>query len=353
MVETTPALAETLAYPLTAADESFRHQRVAPAAVTDYADPAWAERCWHLVNLGGGWVLGTGRATWSYGGRRTAVAGVGTTEAAFARRSREPFALGEDPDRPAVGPITIEVVEPLHRVRLILDDPDFPDLAFDLTYTARFPPVATDRNRIERSGEVVTDYMNFFQSGRYSGVVSAGGEERRVTDRLGFRDRGWGLRKHEGAARRGMHIFSACELRDEALYLLVYETSKGARVLTNGWRIDETGVTARALAAEHELRFGEHRLLDGELLVRYDDGQERRIELQAEGRLWMETVGYTAVPGRADPGAERFDLTDPAVRSALDGLHDNGCRFACEGETGHGFVEVGLGVHARYRPETP
>ncbi len=67
--------------------------------------------------------------------------------------------------------------------------------------------------------------------------------------------------------------------------------------------------------------------------------------------MWMETVGYTAVPGRADPGADRFDLTDPAVRESLLGLFDNGARFTVGGREGNGFVEVGLGIHARYRPE--
>jgi hypothetical protein len=351
-METASVPAQTTAPPLTAADESFHHQRVAPIAHTDHIDPAWAERCWHLLNLGSGWVLGAGRATWVHGGRCTAVAGVGTPELAVARRAQEPYAPGEDPDRVAVGPIVIEVVEPLRAVRLVLDDPGFADLAFDLAYTARFPPVATDRNRIERDGVAVTDYMNFFQSGAYTGVVRAGGEERRVNDRLGFRDRGWGLRKHEGAARRGMHFFCACELPDEALYVLVYENARGERALTNGWLMDATGLAARAIAVEHELHFDGRRLLDGELLVTYDDGQERRIALEAEGRLCMETVGYTAVPGRAEPGAERFDLTDPAVRDALEGLYDNGCHFRCAHESGHGFVEVGLGVHARYRPDS-
>lgn len=336
--------------PLTGADESYRHQRVAPAAATAHVDPAWAERCWHLLNLGGGWVLGAGRATWPHAGRRTAVAGVCTGEWQFARRTREPFALGEDPDRADVGPITIEVREPLQEIRLVLDDPDL-ELAFDLTYRARFAPVPTDRNRIERDGVVVTDYMNFFQSGRYSGVVRAGGEERRVEDRLGFRDRGWGLRKHEGSARRGMHIFCACELPEEALYLLLYETSTGRRVLTNGWLMSDGGVFDTVLAAEHDLRFDGRQLLGGELVVELEDRGERRLAIEAEGRLWMETVGYTAVPGRGDPGAERFDLSDAAVRRDLDGLFDNACRFECEGAAGYGFVEVGLGVHERYRPE--
>jgi hypothetical protein len=336
--------------PVTPVDESYRHQTVAPALATAYRDPAWAERCWHLVNLGDGWVLGAGRALWPHGGRRTAVAGLNTGAVQFARRAREAFTPGDDPDRPDVGPIRIEAATPLQTVRLVLDDPAF-DLAFDLTYEARFPPVPTARNRIERRGEVVTDYMNFFQSGSYSGVVRADGEERRFASRLGFRDRGWGLRKHEGASTRGMHIFCACELPGEALYALLYETSSGERVFTNGWRIDETGAADLVVVAEHELRFDGRQLLDGTLALTLASGAERRIAVEAEGRMWMEAVGYTKVPGRADPGADRFDLTDPHVAAALDGLYDNGCRFECDGVAGHGFVEVGLGTHARYRPE--
>jgi hypothetical protein len=336
--------------PITIADEAYRHQAVAPAARTAYLDPAWAERCWHLVGLGGGWALGTGRAVWAHAGKRTAAAGVNTGQVQFARRVLEPFAIGDDPDRPDVGSIRIEAVRPLGEVRLVLDDPACP-FAFDLTYEARFPPVPTLRNRIERHGEVVTDYMNFFQSGAYTGVVVADGEERRITSRLGFRDRGWGLRKHEGAARRGMHVFCACELPDEALYVLLYETASGERVFTNGWLLSTSGLTDTVSRVEHDLRFDGRKLLDGRIVVELASGGGRKLSVGAEGRLWMETVGYTAVPGRADPGTDRFDLSDPQVAADLDGLYDNVCAFDCDGVAGYGFVEVGLGTHARYRPE--
>ena len=338
--------------PLTPADESYTHQVVAPAAATAHVDPAWAERCWHLLNIGDGWVLGAGRATWLHGGRRTAVAGVNTGQWQFARRARVPFAVGEDPDAPQVGPIRIEATRPLQEVRLILEDPEL-DFGFDLTYQARTAPVPTDRNRIERDGQVVTDYMNFFQSGLYSGVIRAGGEERRVQERAGFRDRGWGLRKHEGAARRGMHIFCACELPDEAIYALLYETASGRRVFTNGWLLGPTGALDTVTAAEHDLRFDDRQLLGGTLSVELASGAKREIAVEAEGRVWMESVGYTAVPGRGDPGADRLDVSDPAVNAAFQGLYDNACRFRCDGVAGHGFVEVGLGIHTRYRPEEP
>lgn len=335
---------------MTSADESYRHQAVAPAAETAYMDAAWAERCWHLVNLGGGWVLGAGRATWPHGGRRTAVAGLNTGRTQFARRAEEPFALGDDPDRPDVGPIRIEPVVALREIRLVLDEPDL-DLAFDLTYHARFAPVPTARNRIERHGEVVTDYMNFFQSGLYSGVVRAEGEERQIRARAGFRDRGWGLRKHEGAARRGMHVFCACELPQEALYLLLYENAAGERMLTNGWVMGEGGLVDTVRAASHSLRLDGRRLLGGSITAELASGDTREIAFETEGRMWMEALGYTAVPGRGDPGADRLDVTDPDVRDAFAGLYDNACTFVVDGVAGHGYVEVGLGTHVRYLPE--
>ena len=43
--------------------------------------------------------------------------------------------------------------------------------------------------------------------------------------------------------------------------------------------------------------------------------------------MWMEALGYTAVPGRGAPGADRLDVADADVREAYDGLHDNACTF--------------------------
>ena len=109
--------------PLTVADDSYTHQVVAPAAATAYADPAWAERCWHVVHVGDGWMAGAGRAVWPHGGRRTARAGVNTGNVQLSRRVEEPFALGDDPNRGDVGPVRIETVEPLREFRLVLDEP--------------------------------------------------------------------------------------------------------------------------------------------------------------------------------------------------------------------------------------
>lgn len=335
---------------LSPADDSYTHQVVAPAAVTVYDDPAWAERCWHVVYLGDGWIAGAGRAVWQHGGRRTARAGLNTGAVQYARRVEEPFVPGDDPNWGHVGPIRIETIEPLREIRLVVDEPDL-SFAFDLTYVARFPAVATDRNFIERDGDVLTDYMNFFQSGFYSGVVSADGEERRFERRAGFRDRGWGLRKHEGAARRGFHIACNIEFEGEALYSLLYETASGRRVFTNGWLIGEEGVTDVVATIEHDLEFDGVHMKSGTMSYEFHSGAKREVTVVSEGALWIGSLGYTADPELAGPGAARYDLADGSVRAAIEGVQEAACTFQSSGASGYGFFETGLGIHARYRPE--
>lgn len=336
--------------PLTAADDSYTHQVVAPAAASAYADAAWAERCWHVVSLEDGWMAGIGRAVWPRGGRRTARAGVNTGPLQLSCRVEEPFGLGDDPNRGDVGPIRVETIEPLSEFRLVLDQPGL-DFGFDLTYRARTVAIPSDRNLIERDGEVVTDYMNFFQSGLYSGVVFADGEERRVVDRAGFRDRGWGLRKHEGPARRGLHIACMCEFPDEALYILLYETGSGRRVFTNGWLLGADGVHDRVTEVEHDLEFDGVLMTGGVIRAALASGVEREIAVTVEGRLWISTLGYSIDPALAGPGTSRFDVSDAAVREQIAGVVEQGCRFEFGPAVGHGFLETGLGVHARYRPD--
>jgi hypothetical protein len=213
--------------PLTAADESYTHQLVAPHLQTQYVHPAWGDRCYHQLHVED-LAINLGRQLYPHDGRRFAFAGIATPERMYCLRAAEPFAPGDDPNQATIGSVTIEVVRPLQEIRLRAVDPDFP-VSLDLTFTGRFAPVATDRNVIEVRGEVVTDYMNFFQSGLYTGTITVEGRRYEVRDRAGFRDRGWGIRKHESSSRRGIVVAVFCELEDRAIYALLYETASGRR----------------------------------------------------------------------------------------------------------------------------
>src|SRR5690606_8721738 len=135
----------------------------------------------------------------------------------------------------------------------------------------------------------------------YDGWVEIGGVRRDVVDRAGFRDRGWGMRKHEGAPRRGLVLSVLCELPDAALYLILFETATGRRVLSDGWLMEADRVTS-ATAVEHELSFEDDLLRGGELLVDLADRRRLEVGVDPRVRLFLSGVGYSADPARRAPG---------------------------------------------------
>lgn len=333
---------------LTGLDESYTHQLVAPRSVTAHHSARWQERTYYLLFTDEGLMLNLGRSVWPHERARKGFAGLtdGVTQAVV--RAQEEFAVGEDADAPGVGDVSVTVEEPLRSTRLRAQVDS--RLAVDLTWTARFEPVATQPQRVEQHGEVVTDYMNFFQSGHFDGWVELQGRRHTVTARAGFRDRGWGVRKHEGAPRRGLVLSAFCELPEESLYLIIFETASGRRVLMNGWRIDSSGVDP-AVAIDHDLVFEEHLLREGQLHAEFASGSRRQLQLTARQRLFLVGVGYSPETRYTAPGVETFDVSDARVRAELQGQTDHGCDFEVDGVVGHGYVETGLGIHQRYRPE--
>jgi hypothetical protein len=333
--------------PLTGADESYTHQLVAPMAQTQYDSPAWGDRCYHLLHVDG-LTINAGRQLYINDRRRYAFLGVASSTAQVCVRANAPFEPGDDPDQAGVGPVTIEVLEPLKKIRIAVSTAE---VEAELTFTARFPAVATDPHVVRRDGIVVTDYMNFFQSGHYDGTLVLDGRTYEIADRAGFRDRGWGLRKHEGSPRRGFVASLFCELPDAALYLILYETAAGARVFTNGWWLDASGVSDRVVEAGHDL------ILDGTLVtgghydLLFESGKRRQVEVDVVTRNYLAGIGYSADARFKTTAVERFDLTRPETIALLDGQNDNGSNFVVDGVAGYGYLETGIGVHARYRPD--
>jgi hypothetical protein len=335
--------------PLSAADESFSHQLPTPQLETLYVHPRWGDRCYHQLFVDD-LTINAGRQLYPHDGRRFAFLGVATSEVQHCLRAAEAFKPGDDPDQPTIGGVTIEVVRPLEEIRLVVDEPGFP-VAMDLTFTGRFDAVAADRHRIEQRGEVVTDYLNFFQSGLYSGTIEVEGKHYDVHERAGFRDRGWGLRKHEASGRRGFMMATWCELPEASIYTLLYETTSGRRAFTNGWLIDASGVADVATGIEHDLQFDGTLLTGGTLDVTWSSGETQSVEIEVKGRNFLSGIGYAIEEQRRAPGIDRFAITEPAVIASLDGQNDNASVFRVDGIEGHGYVETGVGLHARYRPE--
>ena len=109
------------------------------------------------------------------------------------------FASGRAPldrrDATTVGPIRVEIVEPLHVLRLHVDAPD-QGLRAELTFTAASEPIE-EPHFFQRMGtRVFFDYTRLTQFGAWDGWVEVDGERIEVTAATvtGSRDRSWGIR---------------------------------------------------------------------------------------------------------------------------------------------------------------
>src|SRR5580698_1889947 len=91
-----------------------------------------------------------------------------------------------------VGPIRIEVIEPLKRLKVTLAATD--GLAAEFVFEGRAFPIEEPRF-IKRNGpRTFMDYTRLTQNGRYSGWIEIDGARESVDGFVGTRDRSWGIR---------------------------------------------------------------------------------------------------------------------------------------------------------------
>jgi hypothetical protein len=160
------------------------------------------------------------------------------------RASRE---LGDRMDT-SVGPFRVEVVEPLHKVRWILE-PYEHGIACDVTWEGAIPAFLEPRQYIRKYGRVLFDTMRFAQTGFWTGTLEVGGEHFDITpDRWwGTRDRSWGVRpvgEKEAPGIRGaegqmggMWNYAPMQFRDFSIVYILNETDEGDRPTEEAVRI--------------------------------------------------------------------------------------------------------------------
>jgi hypothetical protein len=100
--------------------------------------------------------------------------------------------LGMERMELSVGPIRIEVIEPLQRLRVVLEPTD--GLGCDLTFEGRAFPIEEPRFTRRNGPRLFMDYTRLTQNARVSGTIDADGERIGCAGWLGTRDRSWGIR---------------------------------------------------------------------------------------------------------------------------------------------------------------
>jgi hypothetical protein len=248
----------------------------------------------------------------------------------FARYAR-PY--GDDPHTTAVGPVTIEIVEPYKTIRLRADDGA--TVGLDLTFSARTQHYGLRRGTMKAGHETIWDQSHMVQSGDYDGTYTRNGVTREVRDWWGQRDHSWGIRDHR---RCPMWNWLAIQLPDGMFAIWCWELPNGARIYTDGCFAPADGrAPIPAIHFEHDYH--------------WTDESGKPIDYGRDGQ------GVAGLAGRAEfvlEGGTRVVIDAEGTRCAPygplgGGLHQMSVRTD-DGRTGTAIYELTGAHHHKYFP---
>ncbi|GAA1088397.1 hypothetical protein [Tsukamurella spumae] len=174
-------------------------------------------------------------------------------------------ALGADRTDTVVGPMRLEVLDGLQRLRVALDPGADYDLAFDLTFTATGPAHLEPRHFHRQLERVTFDTQRFVQVGSWAGELTVDGERFDASDWRGNRDRSWGVRpvgEAEPPGRRVTEagnffwIYSVLRLPEATICVVLQEDVRGRPVVEDATWIPHDGSEPRWLGhVAHDIEF--------------------------------------------------------------------------------------------------
>jgi len=192
-------------------------------------------------------------------------------------------------DANEVGPILVEVVEPLQVLELTVEAPEH-GLRAQLRFTARSAPIEEPHFYHRVGVRVMMDYTRLTQFGRWDGWIEVDGKMHEVSGATtpGSRDRSWGVRP---VGERGP---SGAPVADPQFYWLwapvcfdAFCTHFDVNELADGKRWHETGFIAGDGAPAEAVRDVDYHL-------------EWRPGTRAAGRFALDLVPWNGDPSRIE-----------------------------------------------------
>lgn len=290
-------------------DEYLNHQIADTFSSVATSDHSWTEKIWSaIVRKDGALAVDFGLGRYHNRGVLDGWAGVsrGATQWTV-RANRE---LRHDPMITSVGPIRYEILEPLKRVRYVLERNEAQPIAYDITFTAQMPPFLEDRHRQrEKDGfRMGSDIVRYHQVGVPSGWVEIEGEHIQIdpAEWTEYRDHSWGTRLDVGQHSpdiKPSNDFGDAKFGESEFVLIwspfmvvhpdgtkvgyhTYFQSRGDEIFyCSGYRNHPDGSQEKAVRVRPELKFDDRtrRLKGGLLHFDMQQGGTHTIEVEVPG----------------------------------------------------------------------
>jgi hypothetical protein len=269
----------------------------------------------------------------------------------------------------SVGGYRIDVLEPLHRLRIVCERGD-PGLSFDLTWQGSFPAIDERPHLLRAGSRPILDAARFAQLGAWTGELRVDRTDFSVSPDawLGSRDRSWGIRpvgEGEPAGRNADEplegfwwLYAPIRFDEFAVVLIVQEAPDGFRTLNDAsrvWtdgRVEQLGWPRVDIRYRSGTRHPEHATIH----CTTPDGTPLTLEIDTLTHVGLNVgAGYGGDPdwghgqwkGRGWSSDAVYDLTDPAVSGRIPfSVVDHVARATCDGLEGWGLFEHGtMGRH--------
>jgi hypothetical protein len=201
-----------------------------------------------------------------------------------------------------VGPIHVEVLAPLERLRLLID-PNPWGIAGDLVFTRRAPALEEPRFLRRIGTRLFMDSTRLTQHGEWSGTLSIEGERIDVGAQRfwGTRDRSWGVRpvgeREAGAPGFPLQFFwlwSPLNFDDWCTHFDVNEDAEGQAWHSAGMVVSMNGdvQTMQSVGYQLTMRPGTRHAQRAQIVLRPHSGDELMIALEPLYNFYMIGLGY-------------------------------------------------------------
>jgi hypothetical protein len=257
-----------------------------------------------------------------------------------------------------VGPIRIEVIEPMRVLRVVVDDSN--GLAADLVFTARTVAIEEPPFREITTAQATTDYTRFTQFGSWSGTLVVDGETIVVDETWrGCRDRSWGVRnvgeRLPGAPARtlpdAVWVWTPVNFDDVCTHMDYMGFTDGRERHSSGFIAPVGGDlsalrTMATISHDVKWRSGTRWAESATITLTALDGTSEEVRLETLVRFQMGGIGYFD-PERAHgtwQGEEsvvgrRFRTAEVDPASPANFHVQNLCRATWGNRTGLGVLE--------------